>query len=129
VRLQMEEIARGRGLPKDLQAQYDEKLKYINQLVSICDEGEAGVRSPITCSIVKSIGKIPIPGVESFGNVLVIPEFGSVAIGEVEVGENIYPDTRPCVYFESTNLKMNMGCVADGPVNAASAKTNGNTHP
>ena len=130
VRLQTEEIARGRGLPKALQEQYDEKLAYLDQLISICDEGEGGVRSPITCSLVKSIGEIPIPGVHSYGNVLVIPEFGSVAIGEIEVGENLYPENpRPCVYFESTNLKMNMGCVADGPINAGSAKTNGNTHP
>ena len=130
VRRQTEDIAGARGLPKALQEQYDEKLAYINQLISICDEGEAGGRDSITCSLVQSIGEIPIPGVQSFGNILVIPEFGSVAIGEVEVGENVYPDTpRACVYFEVTNLKMKMGCVADGPANAGSAKTNGQSYP
>jgi hypothetical protein len=130
VRQQTARIAGSRGLPKALQEQYDERLTYVQQLISICDEGDNGARKPITCSLVESIGEIPIPGVKSFGNVLVIPEFGSVALGEVEVGENMYQgNERPCVYFDLKSVKMKMGCVADGEAAAGSAKTNGQSYP
>lgn len=123
-------IAGARDLPKPLKEQYDERLAYIQQLIGICDEGDTGKRKPITCSLVQSIGEIPIPGVQSFGHVLVIPEFGSVALGEVEIGEKLYePTERPCVYFELTSLKMKMGCVADGSAEAGTAAANGHNHP
>lgn len=130
VRTQTASIAGARGLPKALKEQYDEKLAYLQQLISICDEGDSGERKPITCSLVQSIGEIPIPGVQSFGHVLVIPEFGSVALGEVEIGEKLYePTERPSVYFELTSLKMKMGCVAEGSAAAGTSKSNGHTVP
>lgn len=59
-----------------------------------------------------------------------IPHFGTAELGEIEVGENLYPaSTRPCVYFELTMLKTKMGCIGDGNQNAGTTKTNGNTHP
>jgi hypothetical protein len=130
VRLQTERIAGANGLPKSLKEQYDERLTYVNQLISICDNGDQGSHPPITCSLVKSIGEIPIPGVKSFGHVLVIPEFGSVALGEVEVGETLYESSeRPCVYFTLHSLRMKMGCVGDGETDAGSSTSNGHTVP
>ncbi|HTW57320.1 MAG TPA: hypothetical protein VMD99_04295 [Terriglobales bacterium] len=130
VRGQTAKIAGARGLPKALKEQYDERLAYIQQLISICDEGDTSERKPITCSLVQSIGEIPIPGVESFGHVLVIPEFGSVALGEVEIGEKMYEgSTRACVYFTLTTVKMKLGCVGDGEAAAGSSTSNGHTVP
>jgi hypothetical protein len=126
-------IAEARGLPKELKEQYDEKLAYIKKLISAADSGDqsaGGSHEPITCSLVQSIGEIPIPGVQTFGHILVIPEFGSVALGEIEVGERMYePAERPCVYFTLATIKMKMGCLADGPLTAGSSTANGHTVP
>lgn len=127
---QTEKIAKASGLPKELKDQYDEKLAYIKKLISACDAGDKGSHEPITCSLVQSIGEIPIPGVQSFGNVLVIPEFGSLALGEIEVGEKVYENSeRPSVYFELTSVKMRLGCLADGAVAAATTTANGAHKP
>lgn len=130
VREQAERIARADGLPKTLKEQYDERLRDIQHLIDICDEGDDVPRKPITCSLVQSIGEIPIPRVQSFGHVLVIPEFGSVALGEVEVGEKQYEaKERPCVYFEFRSIRMNMGCVGDGSADGPMVGGNGVTKP
>src|ERR1700722_5471391 len=126
VREQTEKIARAAGLPKELKATYDKRLTYVDELISTCETRDPGAHEPITCSLVESIGEIPIRGVRSFGHVLVIPEFGTVSLGEVEVGEKQYEKSeKPCVYFELTGLKMNLGCVGHGSANAATAKANG----
>jgi hypothetical protein len=130
VKEQTERIARADGLPKELKDQYDEKLGYIKKLISDCGAASKGSHKPITCSLVQSIGEIPIPGVQSFGNVLLIPEFGTVTLGEIEVGEKMYEKSeRPAVYFELTNIKMKLGCVGHGTVAAATTKTNGQSYP
>ena len=130
VKEQTEKIARSNGLPKELQSQYDEKLVYLNQLIRTSEADDQGSHPPITCSLVQSIGEIPIPGVQTFGHILVIPEFGSVALGEIEVGEKQYePHQRPCVYFELTAIKMKLGCVGDGNVAAGTSATNGRHYP
>ena len=130
VRHQTAQIAEARGLPKALKDQYDEKLAYVDQLISICDNGDQTVRGPITCSVVQSIGEIPIPGVKTFGHVIVIPEFGSVSLGELEVGEKQYdPNDRPCVYFTLRSIRAKMGCVADGDTDAGTTTSNGQTKP
>jgi hypothetical protein len=130
VRLQTERIAGASGLPKPLKEQYDERLAYINQLISICDNGDQGSHPPITCSLVQSIGEIPISGVKSFGHVLVIPEFGSISLGEIEVGENMYEgNPRPCVYFTLRCLRAKLGCVGDGDADAGKSTSNGQTVP
>ena len=135
VKDQTEKIAKANGLPKELKEQYDEKLAYIKKLISAGDApdqdaGEAGSRKPITCSLVQSIGEIPIPGVQAFGHILVIPEFGSVALGEIEVGEKVYEASeRPCVYFELTSIKMKLGCIGDGNMTAGTSRTNGQSYP
>ncbi len=130
VREQTEKIARGNGLPKELKATYDKRLTHIDELISACETPNPGVHQPITCSLVQSIGKIPIRGVESFGHILVIPEFGTVALGEIEVGEKQYEkNEKPNVYFELTGIRMNLGCVGHGTASAATAKANGHTVP
>jgi hypothetical protein len=130
VKAQTEKIARANGLPKELKDQYDEKLTYINKLISTSSADDQGCHEPITCSLVQSIGEIPIPGVQIFGHILVIPEFGAVALGEVEVGEKVYePKERPNTYFELTGIKMKLGCVGHGTASAATATANGRHNP
>ena len=130
VKDQTEIIAAKPGLPTELKAQYDKKLAYINTLISTADAEYRGGHKPITCSLVQSIGEIPIPGVQIFGHVLVIPEFGTVALGEVEVGETMHEGSKtPNPYFELTVVKMQLGCVGQGNVNAGKSKGNGQTYP
>jgi len=130
VREQTEKIARATGLPKELRDQYDKKLTYVDELISACDTPHRGAHEPVTCSVVQSIGEIPIRGVQSFGHILVIPEFGTVSLGEVEVGEKMYPiSDRPCVYFKLTAVEMNLGCVGQGNVAAGTTTSNGAHKP
>ena len=130
VREQTEKIAGARGLPKELKDEYDERLAYIKTLISDGNAGEKGGHKPITCSLVQSIGEIPIPGVQSFGNVLLIPEFGTVRLAEIEVGEKANSQTgRPNVYFTFTAARMKLGCVGDGALAAGGVQANGHTYP
>ena len=131
VKQQTQKIADAVGLPKELKARYDEKVATIDRLIRISDDNEPPRDEPkITCSLIDSIGKIPIPGVTSYGNILVIPDFGTVALGEIEVGEKKYRDSaKPSVYFELTGINMQMGCVADGSAQVATSKANGHMHP
>jgi hypothetical protein len=130
VKEQTKGISKASGLPKEIKEQYDVKLDYIEKLLSNCDASDSEVHEPITCSLVQSIGEIPIPGVQIFGHVIVIPKFGSVALGEVEVGERLYePNERPSPYFTLTGIKGRMGCVADGVFATTTVIANGHHRP
>jgi len=130
VKAQAQKIARAAGLPKEIKDRYDKELTYIDQLISTSDADDQGCHEPITCSLVQSIAPIPIPGVQTFGHVLVIPDFGTVSLGEIEVGEKMYEgSTRPDVYFELTGVNMTLGCVGHGTAAAATATANGHTEP
>ena len=136
VKEQTQKIAKANGLPKELKERYDEKLSHINKLITTCDTDEHSHREPVTCSLVQSIGEIPIPGVQIFGNVIVIPEFGSVALGEVKVGEKMdegektdEASQKPSPYFELTGIHMSLGCVGHGTASAAMVTANGQTKP
>jgi hypothetical protein len=130
VRQQTEKIARASGLPKELREQYDKKLTYVDELISASDTPDPGVHEPVTCSVVQSIGEIPIRGVQSFGHILVIPEFGTVSLGEVEVGEKRHEKNElPCVYFTLTGVQADLGCVGQGNTSAASSTANGRHYP
>jgi hypothetical protein len=104
--------------------------------------------SNVTCSVVRRIIidelKEQLPGVDTVGHLLVIPDFGVVALGEVIVGlENPTPTVprgpmcesgngnppRLSNYFELTMLNMELGCVGAGSVQVGKTKTNGNTIP
>lgn len=130
VKEQNERIAKADGLPKDLKEKYDKELAHIQKLISTCDMDDTICREPITCSLVESIGEIPIPGVQVFGNVIVIPDFGAVALGEIEVGEKMSEKSqRPDPYFELTGINMRLGCVGHGTATAATVAANGHNHP
>jgi len=123
-------IAQASGLPKEMKEQYDKKLAYIDRLIATSNVDDNVCHEPITCSLVQSIGAIPIPGVQIFGHVLLIPEFGAVALGEIEVGERVYePKERPSPYFELKSVNMTLGCVGDGAVAAATTVANGRHKP
>jgi hypothetical protein len=123
---QTEEFAKTKGLPKEFKDQYDQKLTYIKKLISAVDSDDKSVHQPITCSLVQSIGEIPIPGIQIVGNVLLIPEFGTVTLGEVEVSEKKYEGSeRPCVEFALTSVKMKLGCLAAGTAAAGNVTANG----
>ena len=151
IREQIASIAKAGFLPKTVQKQYDERLTEIDRLIDQNGGGKANHdRVKVTCSLVESIDikGIPIPGLETVGNVLVIPDFGSVSLAEVEVGiEPSKPSSefqrhelnaggssnngKPELsnYFTLKMLNMEMGCVGTGNVSAGSATSNGNTHP
>ena len=131
VQRQTENIAKADGLPKELKRSYDERLVNIHKLIRQSSEGVWQDDEPrVICSLVESIGEIPIPGVTSYGNVLVIPEFGTVSLGEILVGEKNYPNQdKPSVYFTLKGIEMDMGCVGDGTATAATAHTNGAHNP
>jgi hypothetical protein len=136
VREQIEAIAGAEGLPAELRKEYDGRLKRVNDLIDSCGRRKEGECKPaIRCSLVTKIGKVPIPGVRSFGHVLVIPEFGVVSLGEIEVGEKM-PDPlptdvepRPDNYFELKSIRMNLGCVGHGTVDAGTVAANGHHSP
>jgi hypothetical protein len=130
VKAQAQKIARAAGLPKEIKDRYDNEITYIDQLISTSDADDRGCHEPITCSLVQSIGAIPIPGVQTYGHVLVIPDFGTVSLGEIEVGEKMYEGSdRPNVYFELTGVNMTLGCVGHGTAAAATATANGAHKP
>jgi len=135
---QFEEIAGAKGLPESLEREYKAKVVYIDEL----KKSQRNGHSKLECSLVKKIGPIPIPGVKSFGNVLVIPDFGTVSLGEIIVGVEpgiedfsdqkmaAVPDDPPSASFFTLNmLRMHLGCIGGGSATAASANTNGMTRP
>lgn len=123
--------------------QYDERLAEIKDVLN----PDVGGRK-ITCSLVESIDitelRKQIPDVEAVGHVIVIPNFGAVSLGEIEVGVE---DPRPSMaavrqssgssngkprksnYFELTMVNLELGCVGDASAKAAQSKTNGQSYP
>jgi len=129
VKEQTERIAKAKDLPRELQAEYDERLARIDGLLSASGNGSSSQHErKVLCSLVQRIGDVPIPGAKSFGNLLVLPEFGTVAFGELEVGETVHED-KPEVYFELTSLRMSLGCIGDGKVHTSIVRANGRTKP
>lgn len=131
IKEQTKEIANANGLPKELKRKYDERLAQVNELITARSAGkQSSHEAKVICSLVQSIGKIPIPGVQSFGHVLVIPDFGVVELGEIEVGEKMYDDSKkPSNHFELTVIKMKLGCVGEANVHTGTAGANGRTQP
>jgi hypothetical protein len=145
VQSQFDNIAGAKGLPEGLEQEYDSKIAYIDGLKKRANgraKGERNGYSKLQCSLVKSIGPIPIPGVKTFGNIIFIPDFGTVSLAEVEVGIEASNDgssdktgggsaTQPSDsnYFTLNMLNMHLGCIGGGTVVAGSATSNGHTHP
>jgi hypothetical protein len=142
VKQQLDEIADAKDLPETLETNYKGKVTSILDLKRRIQEAKG---NPLTgqngyaklqCSLVKSIGPIPIPGVRTFGNVIVIPDFGTVSLAELEVGtepsHDVFgstTDSGSSNYFMLSMLNMQMGCIGGGNAVAAQTKLNGNTKP
>ena len=144
VQRQLEDIAGAKGLPDDLEKKYDAKVAYIDDLKKRANGRSKGERNgypKLECSLVKSIGPIPIPGVKTFGNIIFIPDFGTVSLAEVEVGiapddglpDKSQGDSPPkpgdSNYFTLHMLNMHLGCIGGGTVTGATAMANGHGSP
>jgi hypothetical protein len=141
VQRQLDSIASAKGLPEAMEQEYDSKIAYIDDLKKRASRWEANGHSKLQCSLVKSIGPIPIPGVKTFGNVIFIPDFGTVALAEVLVGLGSYNGSSEkskggsfhepsnSNYFTLNMLNMRLGCVGGGEVIAGNAMANGHTAP
>lgn len=143
VRGQVDGITSATGLPEPLEKKYGKELAYIDDLKKRANGGPKPKRngySKLQCSLVKSIGPIPIPGVHRFGNLIFIPDFGIVSVGEIEVGMepsyHDFPRKSPSgsspdasSYFTLNMLNIHMGCIGGGNMVAGSTKANGHTSP
>jgi hypothetical protein len=145
VQRQLESVAGAKGLPESLEKQYDAKIAYIDDLKKRANgraKGERNGYPKLECSLVKSIGPIPIPGVRTFGNIIFIPDFGTVSLAEVEVGIEPNHDgfsdkarggspqePGDSNYFTLNMLNMHLGCIGGGTVKAGSVTSNGTTRP
>jgi hypothetical protein len=152
VQEQVENIAKSSDLPKAFKDKYDGRLADIKTLRNGNRAGR-GSNGPVKvkCSLVKSIhieDIEQIPGLKTVGNVLIIPEFGIVALAEVEVGTEPFdaayePRGRehdagglpynggPAMsnYFHLTMLEMDLGCIGHGTASAVNVAANGHTRP
>lgn len=138
---QYESVAAAKGLPESLEKKYDAKIAYIDDLKRRARDSAHGDRSghyKLPCSLIKSIGPIPIPGVRTFGNLIFIPNFGTVALAELEVGigpahghgfsnsEAISSsETGNSNYFTLNMLQMTLGCPVKGGGSGSGVSSNG----
>ncbi len=136
VRKQTAVIANG-NLPTDVRATYSDRLKGIDGLITEVQKGGTGRtgRDPIvvTCSLITTIDideiKKIIPGVQAAGNVLFIPEFGTVALAEIDVKSTLQDDGEYDNYFNLKMFEMKLGCVGNGSLTGGSSANNGQHHP
>jgi hypothetical protein len=137
VKEQTEQIFKADGLPKDVKDSYHKRLEDLRKLSdnggSKCS-GKPDQAPSVICSLVTDIDKSiekAIAGVKVYGHVLLIPDFGTVSLGEVTVGErwDDPKDERPNNYFELTVIKMNLGCVGTGTVSGGTVAANGRHVP
>jgi hypothetical protein len=127
-------------LPQDVRDDYGDRLKIVQEFIKNvkpkegddCGNGNRnGSPIVVTCSLVKSIDidHIPILGLKTAGNVLFIPEFGTVELGEVEVSSTREHDGEYDNYFNLKMIEMKLGCIGNGAVTAGSSANNGQHHP
>ena len=140
VRRQLDSIFRAKGLPEALEQEYDSKIARIDDLKKRSKKERNG-HSKLQCSLVKSIGPIPIPGVKTFGNIIFIPDFGTVSLAQVDVGTSAsedgfsdnsgssLPQASDSNYFTLNMLNMHLGCIGGGTIIGGSATANGHTKP
>jgi hypothetical protein len=134
VKRQVETVADG-DLPLDVRDRYIKRLKTVNGLLTEIKEGRNGREScepiVVTCSLIESIDihEIRIPGLRAAGNVLFIPDFGTVALGEIQVKCSLQHDGEYDNYFRLQMMEMNLGCIGNGNLVVASGANNGTHHP
>ena len=137
VRDQVAVVAQGE-LPIEVRDTYSDRLKVIDDLIMAAEEREGCSQNGtpvdpivVTCSLITKINvdHIPIPGLKTAGNVLFIPEFGSVALGEIEVRSSRNHDGKYDNYFNLKMLDMKMGCIGNGAITVGDTVGNGQHHP
>jgi hypothetical protein len=156
VHRQLDGIVDSDDLPESLEKKYGAEIASIDDLKKRAQEGrkhdarnEAGANGganghpKLRCSLVKKI-KLPveIPGVRTFGNVIFIPDFGTFALAEVEVGINsghsdfahqadqsAGPQPSDSNYFKLDMFQMRLGCGIGGSGGGGGVSGNGQTHP
>jgi hypothetical protein len=146
VQRQLDGVVESDDFPESMEEGYGKKIAYIDELKKHAKEDAIRVvpvdgngYPKLRFSLVKKIKPIPIPGVRTFGNHIFIPNFGTVAPAEVEIGiKNEHhdfrhgkgdpPTTQPSGsnYFTLEMLKMHLGCPVTGTPGAAGATANGN---
>jgi hypothetical protein len=144
VERQIEAIADAKDLPEGLEKKYGAEIAYIDDLKKRAKGDAKGGRngySKLRCSLVKSIAPIPIPGVRTFGNMIFVPNFGTVALAEIEVGvgsghggfsdapRDGSPSPNDSNYFTLNMLQMQLGCPVGGSGSGGGVSSNGNTRP
>jgi hypothetical protein len=142
VERQLDGIADAKGLPETLEKKCSAEIAYIDELKNRANEdadssakGGRNGYSKLECSLVKSIGPIPIPGVRTFGNLIFIPNFGTLALAELEVGigpghgEFSGAEPSDSNYFTLNMLSMKLGCPVGAQAAGAGVKANGQTQP
>lgn len=151
VQKQNQIVADKSGLPEEVRKRYADSLKDVDELLGLTEGRRKEREAKIVFSLVQEI-KIadvpgvadPVPGLDISGNVLLIPEFGAVALGEVELTIAESGELEPyerrlqgsaagkvslSYSFELTMFRMNLGCIGQGTIHAGSSKSNGNTKP
>lgn len=149
VQRQLDGIVDSKDLPEKLEEGYSKRIAYIDELKRHAKEDEVRVvpldgdgYPSLRFSLVKRIKPIPLPGVRTFGNRIFIPNFGTVALAEVEVGikhehhdfrhrKGDPPPAQPSGsnYFTLEMLKIHLGCPVTGTPGAAGITANGHGTP
>lgn len=145
VERQLDRMADADDLPESLVRKCSAEIAYIDELKKRSNGGANGERngySKLPCSLVKSIGPIPIPGVRTFGNLIFIPNFGTVALAEVEVGigpghgsfsektpDGSSQEASDSNYFTLNMLDLHLGCPVGGSGKGGGVSSNGTTQP
>jgi hypothetical protein len=148
---QVEGVAKTRDVPDKLEEKCGAEIANIDGLRmrarelakergrSDANGGKNGY-SKLRCSLVKNIGPIPIPGVKTIGNIIFIPNFGTVALAELEVGINSnhgdFPHRKDdgarrsdSNYFTLNMFEMQLGCPVGGGTKGPGVNSNGSNGP
>jgi hypothetical protein len=145
VKTQLADAFAAEGVPEPLERRYNVEIERIKNLKKNADaraKNDQDGYPKLKCSLVKKIGKIPISGVKTFGNVIFIPDFGTVALADVEVGIEArhydFPDRKRnggpvepsnSNYFTLRMLDMRLGCIGGGSLNGPTVTSNGSGSP
>jgi hypothetical protein len=145
VERQFESVRDTKGLPDGLKKKYKAEIDYIDDLRKRAKKGAKGNGNgypKLQCSLIKSIGEIPIAGIKTFGNVIFIPNFGTVALATLEVGisgsgsefKRRVSDPPPnppnaSNYFTLNMFEMNLGCPVKAKANGPAVSGNGQSYP
>jgi hypothetical protein len=156
VNRQLDNFLDERGLPDSLEKKYSAEITHIDDLRKrakenrkarnrnqACANGGPNGYPSLRCSLVKKV-RLPaeIPGVSAFGNAIFVQDFGTVHLGELEVGINDdhsnfrhrqgdapgeYPGSSN--YFTLNMVNIRLGCPGGGNASAASVRGNGQSYP